>query len=114
MAASSPLNNGTGLTVSIDNVEVSGNTAIDALIATGLSSTVQVSNSVFQDNYSTGRGSIFYAENRNSSVFVSDSTFDRNYAYFGGVFFSQLDGFTSCTNCQITNNFAIQGGVLYS
>ena len=70
--------------------------------------------STFIDNYSTGRGSIIFAEELNAVSTISDSSFLFNYALLGGVFFSQQNGLIICLRCTLTGNFALYGGVIYS
>jgi hypothetical protein len=54
---------------------------------------MRIALSNFQDNFSLGRASLFFAEEENAKVMISLSNFTHNYAMNGGVFFSQLNGF---------------------
>ena len=51
-------------------------------------SNITFANSTFKNNFSSGRGSIIFAEEANAVASIQDSIFDTNYAYNGGVFFS--------------------------
>lgn len=68
----------------------------------------------FFENYSLGRGGVFFIEKMYASANLMYSQFSNNYALFGGVFFTQLNGYFQCEQCTITDNFAIYGGVLFS
>ncbi len=72
-----------------------------------------VNNSTFSQIYSTGRGSIVFAEKKFGLARFTDSNFTNNYAYQGGVFFIQLDFLTELINCNFQGNFAVVGGVMY-
>ncbi|CDW75737.1 UNKNOWN [Stylonychia lemnae] len=72
-----------------------------------------IRNASFNNCYSLGRGSIVFAEKKQSSTKIYDSNFTKNYAYQGGLFFSQLDTIIESHNCQFIDNFGVIGGVLY-
>jgi len=59
-----------------------------------------IQSSVFEDNFSSDRGSIIFGDGANSRSTVLDSNFTRNYAFQGGVFFSQIGTIIKVINCR--------------
>ena len=78
-----------------------------------MNSLFSVENSVFEDNFSVGRGSILFSQQLTSNSVFRNSSFENNYAMLGGVFFSSAQGSIEAYGCVFTNNFGFQGGVLY-
>lgn len=70
-------------------------------------------NSVFQENYSIGRGSIVFADYQAVYALFQNCTLYRNYAYQGGVFYIQYSSLVEAANCTLSENFAVTGGVAY-
>ena len=84
----------------------------------GTSMVVSLSNGVavfrnctFNENYSTGRGSLATSDFTGAKISFINCTMDKNYAFQGGVFYSQLGSTVILDTCTVTNNFAGQGGV---
>lgn len=61
----------------------------DALIQLTSNSVMRASNSKFIENYSTGRGSIVFADYQAVYALFENCDFIRNYAYQGGAFYVQ-------------------------
>jgi hypothetical protein len=59
-----------------------------ALIYVSQGANFTVLKSSFTDNFSTGRGSIVFAESLNALANIYDTQFSHNYAIRGGVFYS--------------------------
>ena len=74
---------------------------------------LNIINSTFEDNYSLGKGSIVFAENKFSKAIISESQFLNNYAYHGGLFFLSYEAEIIALNCSFKNNFAVNGGILF-
>ena len=72
-----------------------------------------MSNSKFQNNTSKGRGSILLS-GLNSSTNFSESVFEGNTANEGGVFFMEESVKFSSRNCSFIRNSAVIGGVMHS
>ena len=61
----------------------------DALIQLTSNSVMRARNSKFIENYSTGRGSIVFADYQAVYALFENCDFFRNYAYQGGAFYVQ-------------------------
>jgi predicted outer membrane repeat protein len=61
----------------------------DALIQLTSNSVMRAINSKFIENYSTGRGSIVFADYQAVYALFENCDFIRNYAYQGGAFYVQ-------------------------
>jgi len=97
--------------VSSDLVDNYG--GIDGNIRATTNAHVRARNSTFRNNYSMGRGSVFYADLTASHITVEDSTFEKNYALKGGVAFTHSKSLIEISNSSFTHNFAVQGGSIY-
>lgn len=86
----------------------------ESLFHVSANSHLSIEKSLFEDNFSLGRGSIIFIEQRLSRVSVSQSIFKKNYALTGGVFFAQLQGFIEVDSSVFSENFALSGGIYYS
>ena len=72
-----------------------------------------MSNSKFENNTSKGRGSILLS-GIYSSINFSNSIFEGNTAAEGGVFFIEESVKFNSLNCTYILNSAVRGGVMYS
>ncbi len=80
--------------VVIENTQLMHNRAGSvAMIQVFTNGELKINNSTFEDNFSIGRGSIIQAEGTNSISIIENSRFIGNYAYTGGVFFTELNGY---------------------
>ncbi len=102
------------LMVRLAQVRFLKNWGNESLFQISANSHLVIEKSLFEDNFSCGRGSIIFIEQRLSRVSVSQSIFKKNYALTGGVFFAQLNGFIEVTSSVFTENFALTGGIYYS
>ena len=57
------------------------------LIHVTKNSLLRIADSIFEENYTFGRGVIVYSEQENSAVFIKNSSFSYNYGVQGGVLF---------------------------
>jgi hypothetical protein len=76
------------LSVNLQNGVFKNNSADLALLYVSRGCILSIAGTYFLENYSTGRGSIVFSENKNSFAYLKDSSFMSNQAILGGVFFS--------------------------
>lgn len=76
------------------------------MIISKTNSIIIVNNTLFEDNFSLGRGSIAFADNSGSQQYYFNCTFRNNYAIKGGVAFSHIESVASFDNCTFESNFA--------
>ena len=89
------------------------NAKVDALIQLTTNSEAYITNSLFLENFSSGRGSIVFADYQGVYSKFDNCNFTRNYAYQGGVFYIQYQSSIEISNCYLVENFAVIGGVAY-
>ena len=85
----------------------------DAIAIANTNSELNLNGCTFEDNISSGRGSIFFLDRTASKVHVSDSTFSRNEALRGGVAYSHALSSFIADRCKFIMNNAFEGGVVY-
>jgi hypothetical protein len=54
---------------------------------------------LFEENYSMGRGVVFYSEEDTSRTYIYNSTFRNNYGFQGGVIFTYNQAYLRAENC---------------
>jgi hypothetical protein len=74
---------------------------LNSIITSKTNSIVKISASIFEENFSFGRGSIAFADNFNSELNIENSLITNNYAIKGGVAYSHLEGRILISNCTI-------------
>jgi hypothetical protein len=85
----------------------------EVLFQTFSNSKLEVQRSVFEDNYSQGRGSVFRADYKSSLILVGNSTFRANVSQKGGVAYAQLFSHINFTNSVFEKNAAELGGIAF-
>ena len=106
------MNTALPLTVTVERGTFQNNQPIiDALFKVGTNSKLYVDESLFEDNFSLSRGSIFFGDFRGTFTSVRSSTFRRNYAFTGGVFFLHFWSHIEFDNCTFLQNSAVRGGI---
>jgi len=65
------------------------------------------------DNWSMGRGSVFFAASFASRITALNSNFIKNYSTKGGIIYAHISSSVTLSNCTLTGNRAIEGGVAY-
>ena len=73
---------------------------------------VSISNCSFSYMSTLGDGAVLTVGERLAIVRISISVFSFNSAVQGGVFNLQSESKIVCTNCSLTDNFAVSGGVV--
>eukprot|EP00347_Sterkiella_histriomuscorum_P005230 403357394 len=94
-----------------DNNFVAGGPYIDGMIQVQTNSLLNVTDSIFEENFSISRGSVLFGDYEKVKIYINNCTFNNNYAFKGGVFYMEYDGFLQIENSKISNNFAIYGGM---
>eukprot|EP00347_Sterkiella_histriomuscorum_P015814 403355584 len=88
------------LKLQIKNSQILGNKPIkDAFIVLQTNTILNLTNSIFKDNYSTSRGSIIFGDYQDAQIYLENSTFINNYALKGGVFYGQHSSFIWISEC---------------
>lgn len=72
-----------------------------------------ITNSNFQDNFSSKRGSILSVKGTDSEVIVFNTTFKGNSAVMGGVAFLDKNSSAKFYDCSFESNYAFVGGVFF-
>jgi hypothetical protein len=75
---------------------------------------LDLTDSYFADNYSYERGGVMRCNRLYSSVNIQRTVFFHNSAVEGGIFGIYEDAFVSCTRCNVTENFAVDSGVVFA
>jgi len=85
----------------------------EVLFQTFSNSKLEVHSSVFEENYSQGRGSVFRGDYKSSLILVDNSTFRSNVSQKGGVAYAQLFSHINFTNSIFEKNAADLGGAAF-
>jgi len=72
-----------------------------------------VEGTLFKENYSLGRGSVYFARYTGAIAEFRNCTFENNYAFEGGVAYLSDDSETTFYNSTLYKNFAIAGGLAF-
>ncbi|CDW76979.1 UNKNOWN [Stylonychia lemnae] len=98
----------------IRNSQFVGNNGKDSsLFYSTFNSNLTFYNTLLENNYAIGRGSLIFSENNLAFVEISSSVILNNYGNVG-LLYSNFYSTFIITNTTFKNNFAIVGGIMYA
>ena len=98
-------------------VQISNLTALNtknsfnSLIKVFENSELEIHDSTFKKNFGLAQGSVVCGDYRGTKTNIYNSIFEMNSAAEGGIFCAKDASSISCTDCEISNNFAVSGGI---
>eukprot|EP00347_Sterkiella_histriomuscorum_P022190 403331357 len=84
---------------------------LDALFRISTNTKLMVYDSLFNETYSTSRGSIILADFRASQADFINCNFTNNFAKYGGVFYTHFESSLTFQKCLFLNNSAYQASI---
>ena len=73
---------------------------------------LSITNSSFTNMQSYESGSVIQGGYQNSQTMIHDTVFENNTATYGGVASIQSNSVIKFYDCQLSNNFGVQGGIV--